>query len=100
VLKGKKYTHYTLRADRPKDWQAKEHARMAEALAAYQGPVTKCPPESARDRALSASNRVAKGPSRLPKQWECAVILVIGAGTAPVQLSNAFKNQSSKIGSR
>jgi hypothetical protein len=38
--------------------------RMADALAAYQGPITKCPPGSARDKALSASARVAKGPSR------------------------------------
>jgi hypothetical protein len=65
MLKGKKYTHYTPRADRPKDWQVKEDERMAEALAAYQGPITKCPPDSSRHRALSASNRVAKGPSRL-----------------------------------
>jgi hypothetical protein len=63
MLKGKKYTHYTPRADRPKD-QAKERERLAQALAAYQGPITKCPPGSARDRTLSASNRVAKGPSR------------------------------------
>ena len=57
----KKFTPW---ADRPKDAQAKERERMAEALAAYQGPITKCPPGSARDRALSASNQVAKGPSR------------------------------------
>jgi hypothetical protein len=66
MLKGKKYTHYTPRADRPKDRQAKEDERTAEALAIYQGPITKCPPGSARDRALSASNRVAKGPPRSP----------------------------------
>jgi hypothetical protein len=66
MLKGKKYTHYTPRADRPKDWQANERERMAEALAAYLGPITKCPPGSARDKALSASSRVAKGPSRSP----------------------------------
>jgi len=65
MLKGKKYTHYTPRADRPKDWQAKAREHMAEALAAYQGPITKCPPDSSRHRALSASSRVAKGPSRL-----------------------------------
>ena len=52
------------RAVRPKEEQAKERERMAEALAGYQGPITKCPPGSARDRALSASNQVAKGPSR------------------------------------
>jgi len=52
------------RAVRPKEEQAEERERMAEALAAYQGPITKCPPGSARDRTLSASNRVAKGPSR------------------------------------
>jgi len=46
-------------AVRPKDEQAKE--RMAEALAAYRGAITKCPPGSLKDRALSASNRVAKG---------------------------------------
>ena len=50
------------RAVRPNDARAKE--RMADALAAYQGPITKCPPGSARDRTLSASNRVAKEPSR------------------------------------
>ena len=65
MLKGKKYTHYTPRADRPKDWQAKERERMAEALAIYQGPITKCAPGSAHDRALSASNQLARGPSRL-----------------------------------
>jgi len=64
MLRGKKYTHYTPRADRPKDWQAKARERMAEALAAYQGPVTKCPAESAHDKALSASSRVAKRPPR------------------------------------
>jgi hypothetical protein len=64
MLKQKKFTHYTPRAERPKDWQAKEDERMAEALAAYQGPITKCPPGSAHDRALSASSRVAKGPAR------------------------------------
>jgi hypothetical protein len=65
MRKGKKYTHYTPRTDRPKDWQAKEHERMEEALAAYQGPITKCRPGSARDSALSASNRLAKSrPSR------------------------------------
>jgi hypothetical protein len=55
---------YTPRPERPKDWQAKDHERMAEALAAYQGAITKCPPGRARVKALSASNRVAKGPSR------------------------------------
>jgi hypothetical protein len=53
---------FTPRADRPKDEQAKERERMAEALAAYQGPIIKCPPGSVR--ALSASGRVAKRPSR------------------------------------
>jgi hypothetical protein len=61
--KFKKQTKtFTSGTDRPTDERAKE--RMAEALAAYQGPITKCPPWSARDRALSASNRLAKGPSR------------------------------------
>jgi hypothetical protein len=63
MLKRKKFTH-TPRADRPKEEQAKERERIAEALAAYQGPITKCPPGSVRSRALSASNQVAKGPSR------------------------------------
>jgi len=58
--KQKKFTHYTPRANRPKDWQAKEDERMAEALAAYQGPITKCPQAGVRDRALSTSARVAK----------------------------------------
>ena len=45
---------------RPKEEQAKERERMAEALAAYHGPVTKCPQAGVRDRALSASARVVK----------------------------------------
>jgi len=60
--KFKQPVKFTPGNDRPKDEQAKE--RMAEALAAYQGPITKCPPGSARDKALSASSRVAKGPPR------------------------------------
>ena len=36
------------RAVRPKEEQAKERERMAEALAGYQGPITKCPPGSGR----------------------------------------------------
>jgi hypothetical protein len=52
------------RTDRPKEQRAKERERMSEALAAYQGPITKCPPGSAQNRALSASARVAKVPSR------------------------------------
>jgi hypothetical protein len=55
---------FTPRAARPKDEQAKERERMAEALAAYQGPITKCPSGSVQDSALSASARVAKRPSR------------------------------------
>jgi hypothetical protein len=55
---------FTPRAKRPKDEQAKERNRMADALAAYQGPITKCPPGSVEDPALSASARVAKRPSR------------------------------------
>ena len=67
MRKQKKFTQqkkFMPRAVRPKEEQAKERERMAEALAGYQGPITKCPPGSARDRALSASNRVAKGPPR------------------------------------
>jgi hypothetical protein len=56
MLKRKKYTP---RPERPKDWRVKAREHMAEALAAYKGPITKCEPGSARDRALSASNRVA-----------------------------------------
>ena len=48
----KKFTPW---ADRPKDAQAKERERMAEALAAYQGPIIKCPPPP---------GRVAKRPSQ------------------------------------
>ena len=54
MRKQKKFTQgkkFMPRADRPKETQAKE--RMAEALAGYRGPITKCPPGS-------ASNRVAK----------------------------------------
>ena len=57
LTQRKKYT--------PKDEQAKERERMAEALAAYQGPITKCPPGSVEDPALSASARMAKRPSRV-----------------------------------
>jgi hypothetical protein len=67
MLKRKKFTQrkkFTPRADRPKEERAKERERMAEALAAYQGPITKCRPGSAQGGALSASNRVAKRPSR------------------------------------
>jgi|APPan5920702752_1055751.scaffolds.fasta_scaffold22543_2 hypothetical protein len=67
MRKRKKFTQqkkFTPRPDRPKEARAKERERMAEALAAYQGPITKCPPGSDKDRALSASNRLAKGPSR------------------------------------
>jgi hypothetical protein len=66
MRKRKKFTQwkkYTPRATRPKDERAEERERMAEALAAYQGPVTKCPPGSVHP-ALSASARVAKRPSR------------------------------------
>ena len=59
--KVKQWVKFTPGTDKPKNERAKE--QMAEALAAYQGPITKCPPGS-RDRALSASNRMAKGPSR------------------------------------
>jgi hypothetical protein len=61
----RKFTHwmkFTPMADRSKEERAKE--RMGNALAAYQGPITKCPPGRARDEALSASSRVAKEPSR------------------------------------
>ena len=67
MLKRKKFTQrkkFAPRADRPKEERAKERERMAEALAVYQGPITKCPPGSVEDSALSASARVAKRPSR------------------------------------
>ena len=67
MLKRKKFTHwmkFTPSADRPKEDRATERDRMADALAAYQGPITKCPSGSARDSALSASARLAKRPSR------------------------------------
>jgi hypothetical protein len=60
-VRRKKYTQrieFARRTDKPKDEQAKE--RMAEALAAYQGPITKCPPESELKNALSASSNVSK----------------------------------------
>ncbi len=62
MLKRKKFTQgkkFTPRTGRRKEEQAKERERMAEALAAYQGPITKCPP-SVQGRALSASNRFVK----------------------------------------
>jgi hypothetical protein len=55
---------YMPKVDWPKEQRAKQRDRMTEALAAYQGPITKCPPGSAQDKALSASSRVAKGPPR------------------------------------
>ncbi len=60
--KFKQRVKFTSGTDRPKDERAKE--RMAEALAAYRGPITKCEPESGQKRALSASNKMAKGPSK------------------------------------
>ena len=60
MMKRKKFTQqklFTPRADGPKKERAKERERMAEALKAYQGPITKCPPGS-------ASARVAKRPSQ------------------------------------
>jgi hypothetical protein len=64
MRKRKKSTQQKKFTLRPKEDRTKERERMAEALAAYQGPITKCPPGRDKDRALSASNRVAKGPSR------------------------------------
>jgi len=49
MRKQKKFTQqkkFIPRAIRPKDEQAKE--RMAEALAAYHGPITKCPQAGVR----------------------------------------------------
>ena len=60
MQKQKKFTQqkkFIPRAVRPKEEQAKERERMAEALAGYQGPITKCPPGS-------APARVAKRPSQ------------------------------------
>ena len=65
MRKRKKFTQrvkFKPGTDRPKDEQAQE--RMAEALAAYQGPITKCSPTSAQARKLSASAQVAKRWSR------------------------------------
>jgi hypothetical protein len=64
MRKRKKSTQQKKFTLRPKEDRTKERERMAEALAAYQGPITKCPPGRDKDRALSASNRVAKGPPR------------------------------------
>jgi hypothetical protein len=64
MRKRKKSTQQKKFILRPKEDRTKERERMAEALAAYQGPITKCPPGRDKDRALSASNRVAKGPPR------------------------------------
>jgi hypothetical protein len=55
--KVKQRVKFTSGSDRPKDERAKE--RMAEALAACQGPITKCSPVSAQKRRLSASANVA-----------------------------------------
>jgi hypothetical protein len=51
---------YTPRSDRPNEQRAKELELMEQ----DQGPITKCQPESAQGRALSASANVAKGPSK------------------------------------
>ena len=51
MRKQKKFTQqkkFMPRAVRPKEEQAKERERMAEALAGNQGPITKCPPGSGR----------------------------------------------------
>ena len=64
MRKRKKYEKFTPRAATPKDERTKERERMTEALAAYHGPITKCPSGSVEDSALSASARVAKRPSR------------------------------------
>jgi len=51
MRKQKKFTQqkkFMPRAVRPKEEQAKERERMAEALAGYQGPITKCLPGSGR----------------------------------------------------
>jgi hypothetical protein len=59
MLKRKKFTQtkkfFMPGADRPKEERAKERERMAEALAAYQGPITKCPPGSASARVAKPS---------------------------------------------
>ena len=60
--KVKQWVKFTPGTDKPKNERAKE--QMAEALAAYQGPITKCQPESELKRALSASSNVAKAPSK------------------------------------
>jgi hypothetical protein len=57
-----KQVNFTSGTDSPKDERAKD--RMAEALAAYQGPITKCQPESAQANELSASSKVSKRWSR------------------------------------
>ena len=54
MRKRKKSTQQKKFILRPKEDRTKERERMAEALAAYQGPITKCPPGSGR----------AKRPSR------------------------------------
>src|SRR6516225_5179121 len=56
------------RPDRPKEARAKERERMAEALAAYQGPITKCPPGSrgtGRCRRQIERRRGRRGPPRI-----------------------------------
>jgi len=63
MRKRKKSTQQKKFILRPKEDRTKERERMAEALAAYQGPITKCPPGRDKDRALSASNRVAPATS-------------------------------------
>ena len=55
MRKRKKSTQQKKFILRPKEDRTKERERMAEALAAYQGPIIKCPPPP---------GRVAKRPSR------------------------------------
>ena len=60
---------------------------MAEALAAYQGPITKCPPGSVQHPALSASARMAK--RRQTRFW--GGLGVAPAGTAPLKAGALFR---------
>jgi len=62
MRKRKQWIKFKPGTDGPKDEQAQE--RMAEALASYQGPITKCSPKSAQARKLSASAQVSKRWSR------------------------------------
>ena len=66
------------RPDRPKEARAKERERMAEALAAYQGPITKCPPGRQIER---RSAKVLLNPANPPSVTRSFLIWINQLGS-------------------